>query len=216
MKKFLLIAVVATCNMMNGDLQAMWIREKIRKILPKRNHALSTIAATSSNRGEIFPDATEKEDSLKNNFIPSAPPSQIAQNRGSSTDLYDVKLASSESTVTSSRVDNNASTTSDYITIEASRFFQEEEIFTLIEAVRTPPNFDNILLSYDEEEIFDMEMSERSQAKHTMSEQYFSDSCSENQPHTQERREENTSKKSPTQQSKRRKSSIDLYYRTHK
>lgn len=207
MKKLLLIAV----TMAHCDLQSMWLESKIRKILPKRSYILSAIVKEPSNERKILQD--EKKQSPRNtSAISIATSDTAANNEEFSLDLSDIKQSLSEATVTSS-IDDSNSVTSDYVLMSANQM-ASEEVFTLIKSAQPLPNNSRNIPFFDEEGIFDMDMSDTEQSLpgYKVSEEYFPIHFHGNQASDMQKSQRKTSSCRPIS---RRKSSIESYYSGH-
>jgi len=205
MKKILLIAfAMAHCN-----LQAMWFETKIKKVLPKQGYVLSAVVHETKNEGKEVERANTEFS--KNSRPTSVTTSDAATNNGEFfLSLSDIRQSSSDFTETSSA---GSSAISDYLSILANQTISEE-VFSSIEAARSLPNFSSSIPFYEDDGIFDMEMSsmERSSSKYSVSEECFPHFYREKQLLDSQKRENSMSHK-PI---KRRKSSIDMYYSKHK
>ncbi|MBO4405122.1 MAG: hypothetical protein J5821_00145 [Alphaproteobacteria bacterium] len=215
MKKILVVVVaISQC-----DLQAMWLEEKIKKILPKHSYVLSTTIRETTNEEKAV--ITEKKESPKNiGAISIATSITAANNEEFSLILSDIKQSPSELTITSSvsaNTDTN-SINSDYLSMIATQPTYEEKIFTPIENTQSLPKFSSAVpfsdaLS-DEERIFDIEISGGglSSPEYILSEEYFPTHYRDKQTHDTQKYGHGT----PYKSMKRRKSSLDVYFHGRK
>lgn len=211
MRKILLtIIAVAHC-----DLQAMWLGEKIKKILPKRSYILSTVIKEKTNEEKVI--ATTKEESPKNvSAISFATSITAANNEEFTLILSDIKQSPSELTITSSISTNTdtSSTDSDYLAMIATQPAYEEKIFTPIKNTQSLPKFNSTVLFSeplsDEERIFDIEISGvgQSSPEYILSKEYFPTYYRDKQMYDPQKCGYGTSY-TPM---KRRKSSMELYF----
>lgn len=205
MKKFLLIASTIIC----ANLQAMWLESKVKKMLPKQNYILSTFCQDPTTQKEISAEKKAKRRHSEPSYIPSTATSRTANNTVFSLDLSDIQQSSSESIITSCINDDNQSISSESIVIATKQFLADEEIVSLIEKSR----LDEKSSAQDsEEEIFDMDMSySGSTTGYSVSKQYM--------PSYRRRSISSQSQYYQTSKSTnliRRKSSLELYYSSHK